>query len=63
MHAIGIKMLMTKDKMNLLHKLNCCRYFLKVTISRRLSDMTKEMEVGVHTLASYPEINTRWCIL
>ena len=36
-----------------------CRYFLKVTISRRLSDMTKEMEIGVHTLASYPEINTR----
>ncbi|CAB4038494.1 vacuolar sorting-associated 26B-like, partial [Paramuricea clavata] len=34
------------------------RYFLKVTISRRLSDMTKEIEVGVHTLASYPEINT-----
>ena len=33
------------------------RYFLKVTISRRLSDMTKEMEIGVHTLASYPEIN------
>ena len=40
--------------------LTCLRYFLKVTIGRRLSDMTKEMEIGVHTLASYPEINTRW---
>lgn len=33
------------------------RYFLKVTIVRRLTDMTKEMDLLVHTLASYPEMN------
>lgn len=33
------------------------RYFLRVTISRRLTDMTKEMDILVHTLATYPEMN------
>jgi len=33
------------------------RYFLRVTIVRRLSDMTKEMDLLVHTLATYPEMN------
>jgi len=34
------------------------RYFLRVTIVRRLSDVCKEMEIIVHTLSSYPEINS-----
>lgn len=34
------------------------RYFLRVTIIRRLSDIVKEMEIIVHTLSSYPEINS-----
>ncbi|XP_020901618.1 vacuolar protein sorting-associated protein 26B-like [Exaiptasia diaphana] len=34
------------------------RYFLRVTIVRRLSDVTKEMDIGVHTLSTYPEMNT-----
>ena len=33
------------------------RYFIRVTIVRRLSDMTKEMDLLVHTLATYPEMN------
>jgi len=33
------------------------RYFLRVTIVRRLSDMTKELDLAVHTLATYPEMN------
>merc|ERR1711962_1505555 len=33
------------------------RYFICVTIVRRLSDMTKEMDLAVHTLATYPEMN------
>jgi len=33
------------------------RYFLRVTIVRRLSDMTKEIDLAVHTLATYPEMN------
>lgn len=33
------------------------RYFLRVSIVRRLSDVTKELDIGVHTLASYPEMN------
>ncbi len=33
------------------------RYFLRVTIVRRLTDMTKEMDLLVHTLATYPEMN------
>lgn len=33
------------------------RYFLRVTILRRLSDIVREMDIIVHTLSSYPEIN------
>lgn len=34
------------------------RYFLRVTIARRLSDIIKEMEIVVHTLSQYPEVNS-----
>lgn len=34
------------------------RYFLRATISRRMNDITKEMEVVVHTLSTFPEINS-----
>lgn len=34
------------------------RYFIRVTIVRRLSDIIKEMDIIVHTLASYPEVNS-----
>lgn len=33
------------------------RYFLKVTIVRRLADIVKEQDIAVHTLSSYPEMN------
>ncbi|KAF5290093.1 hypothetical protein FQA39_LY14874 [Lamprigera yunnana] len=33
------------------------RYFLKVTIVRRLADIVKELDIAVHTLSSYPEMN------
>ncbi|XP_050299682.1 vacuolar protein sorting-associated protein 26B-like [Anthonomus grandis grandis] len=33
------------------------RYFLRVTIVRRLSDIVKEVDIAVHTLCSYPEMN------
>lgn len=31
------------------------RYFLRITIFRRLTDITREMDLIVHTLASYPD--------
>lgn len=34
------------------------RYFLRVTIMRRLSDIVKEIDIAVHTLCSYPEVNS-----
>ncbi|UYV71620.1 VPS26B [Cordylochernes scorpioides] len=34
------------------------RYFLRVTLVKRLSDMIKETEIIVHTLSSYPEVNS-----
>lgn len=34
-----------------------CRYFLRVVIVRRLSDITKELDVAVHTLSHFPEMN------
>uniref|UniRef100_A0A8C7TS17 VPS26, retromer complex component A n=1 Tax=Oncorhynchus mykiss TaxID=8022 RepID=A0A8C7TS17_ONCMY len=33
------------------------RYFLKVTVMRRLSDLVKEYELIVHQLATYPDVN------
>jgi len=33
------------------------RYFLKVTMERRLTNLTKELDLAVHTLATYPEMN------
>ncbi|KAF2897073.1 hypothetical protein ILUMI_09100 [Ignelater luminosus] len=33
------------------------RYFLRVTIVRRLADIVKEVDIAVHTLSSYPEMN------
>lgn len=33
------------------------RYFLRVVITRRLSDITKELDVAVHTLSHFPEMN------
>lgn len=34
------------------------RYFLRVTVVRRLTDLIKELDVAVHTLSSYPEMNS-----
>lgn len=34
------------------------RYFLRVTIVRRLTDIVKELDIAVHTLSSYPEMNS-----
>ncbi|XP_052230298.1 vacuolar protein sorting-associated protein 26B-like isoform X1 [Dreissena polymorpha] len=34
------------------------RYFLRVTIVKRLSDFVKEQDIVVHTLSQYPEMNT-----
>ncbi|XP_044764063.1 vacuolar protein sorting-associated protein 26B-like [Coccinella septempunctata] len=34
------------------------RYFLKVTIIRRLADIVKELDIAVHTLSSYTEMNS-----
>ncbi|VDN34120.1 unnamed protein product, partial [Cylicostephanus goldi] len=31
------------------------RYFLRVTIVRRITDITREMDLIVHTLSSYPD--------
>ena len=33
------------------------RYFLRVTLVRRISDVVKEMDLIVHTLSSYPDSN------
>lgn len=35
-----------------------CRYFLRATISRRLNDIIKEQDIVVHTLCTYPELNS-----
>lgn len=34
------------------------RYFLRVTIVRRISDVVREVDIAVHTLSSYPEMNS-----
>lgn len=34
------------------------RYYLRVSICRRVSDIAKELEIIVHTLSSYPEVNS-----
>uniref|UniRef100_A0A0N4Z4U1 Vacuolar protein sorting-associated protein 26 n=1 Tax=Parastrongyloides trichosuri TaxID=131310 RepID=A0A0N4Z4U1_PARTI len=34
------------------------RYFLKVTIVRKFTDIIKEMDIAVHTLSTYPDRNT-----
>ncbi|KAM5132138.1 vacuolar protein sorting-associated protein 26B [Mantella aurantiaca] len=34
------------------------RYFLRATLSRRLNDIGKEMDIVVHTLSTYPELNS-----
>lgn len=34
-----------------------CRYFLRVTIVRRISDIVREIDIAVHTLCSYPDLN------
>lgn len=36
-----------------------CRYFLRVTIVRRLSDIVVEKDIAVHTLSQFPELNNR----
>lgn len=33
------------------------RYFLKVTIIKRMADIVKEIDIAVHALSSYPEVN------
>ncbi|VDP06879.1 unnamed protein product [Soboliphyme baturini] len=33
------------------------RYFLRVTIARRLTDIVKEMDIVVHVLSTYPDTN------
>lgn len=33
------------------------RYFLRVTVIRRIYDIVKETDIIVHTLSSYPDMN------
>jgi vacuolar protein sorting-associated protein 26 len=33
------------------------RYFVRVTVLRRMSNIVKERDIAVHTLSSYPEMN------
>ena len=42
------------------HKLHIIlnRYFLRVTVVKRLSDTVKEQDIIVHTLSQYPEMNS-----
>jgi hypothetical protein len=40
--------------------IEACRYFVRVTIMRRMTNIVKEREVSVHTLSSYPEMNNRY---
>jgi len=63
----------TGTNVKLRYPINCCtcmifmrfyelvspfRYFLKVTVVRRLTDLVKELDLAVHTLSSYPEMNS-----
>ncbi len=50
---------MTQHYLNNLDNLidNFFRYFLRVTVIRRLTDMVKELDLLVHTLATYPDMN------
>ncbi|XP_074660325.1 vacuolar protein sorting-associated protein 26B-like [Tubulanus polymorphus] len=34
------------------------RYFLRVTLVKRISDVVKELDLVVHTLSSYPDMNS-----
>lgn len=34
------------------------RYFLRATVIRRLNDISKETDIVVHTLSTYPELNS-----
>ena len=34
-----------------------CRYFIRVSIIRRMSNIVKELDIAVHTLSSYPDLN------
>lgn len=36
------------------------RYFLRVSVVRRISDISKELDLAVHTLSSFPEMNNRY---
>ena len=47
----------TANNLSWIKLLKLIRYFLRVTIVRRLTDMTKELDLAVHTLATYPEMN------
>lgn len=40
------------------HVCRVFRYFLRATVIRRLNDITKEMDIVVHTLSTYPELNS-----
>lgn len=42
----------------MLHVIVLSRYFLRATVSRRLNDIIKEMDIVVQTLCSYPELNS-----
>lgn len=36
----------------------CSSYFLRATVGRRLNDLSKELDIVVHTLSTYPELNS-----
>ena len=36
----------------------CFSYFLRVTVVKRLTDVVKELDIIVHTLAQYPDMNS-----
>ena len=34
-----------------------------MSVIRRISDISKELDLAVHTLSSFPEMNNRYCLL
>ena len=38
------------------------RYFVRVVIVRRISDLVKEHDIAVHTLSSYPDLINRYVV-
>ena len=59
-HTVHVKYMQYRQLQLIERFIHCYRrYFVRVVVVRRISDLVKEHDIAVHTLSTYPDLINR----